>query len=245
MLQGVYNQLSTLIMQTDSTNKNLASLSQRLDAIDKRQNEQEKQLQQIMQRLHFNGNVVQSFDSNDQWTTVLQRINGSVNFYRSWNEYKKGFGNPPNGDFFIGLEKLHELTNKCPTIELKIILRDWNNEERYALYDAFQIANESQSYKIKELGEYSGTAGDALHRHKGHKFTTYDRDNDDSINENCAQTYSGAWWFTKCYMSHLMGPYKLENNAENSGISWNKWRQHHSFKNAIMMIRPKGNCKLI
>ncbi|XP_061388356.1 angiopoietin-4-like, partial [Musca vetustissima] len=114
------------------------------------------------------------------WTTIARRKDGSVNFYRNWRSYKMGFGNPPHGEYFIGLERLHELTTAVPNIELKVILRDWQGEDRYALYDGFQIGNEAEKYRLKVLGKYSGTAGDSLAYHKGMKFTTFDEDNDNN-----------------------------------------------------------------
>ena len=31
----------------------------------------------------------------------MRRMNGKVNFYRSWNDYDRGFGNL-KGDFWLG-----------------------------------------------------------------------------------------------------------------------------------------------
>lgn len=131
------------------------------------------------------------------WTTILRRQDGSVDFYRSWDEYKAGFGDPPLGEYFVGLDRLHKMTSRSPQ-ELMIILRDWDGEERYASYDAFQIDSEADLYRLSNLGKYSGTAGDGMVVHKGMKFSTYDRDNDSS-NKHCAHLYYGAWWFNDCY----------------------------------------------
>ena len=38
-----------------------------------------------------------------------KRFEGSVDFYLSWNDYKYGFGDV-NGEFWLGLEKIHALT---------------------------------------------------------------------------------------------------------------------------------------
>ena len=42
---------------------------------------------------------------------VQQRYDGSVNFNRSWADYKEGFGSL-NGEFWLGNEVLHKLTDE-------------------------------------------------------------------------------------------------------------------------------------
>nr|CAD7609853.1 unnamed protein product [Timema genevievae] len=54
---------------------------------------------------------------------IQNRFEGTVDFYRGWQDYKYGFGNI-GGEFWLGLEKLHLLTN------YKVIRKRFVSEER-------------------------------------------------------------------------------------------------------------------
>ncbi|XP_058983848.1 angiopoietin-related protein 2 isoform X2 [Musca domestica] len=129
---------------------------------------------------------------------IQRRIDGSENFFRLWNDYKRGFGNR-SGEFFIGLERLHKLTNSGP-YELLVVLEDFDNDRRYAKYDNFIVASEKENYKLHSLGQYTGTAGDALTHHLGKQFSTKDRDHDTWEDNNCAEMCTGAWWYGNCHI---------------------------------------------
>ncbi|TMW44968.1 hypothetical protein DOY81_009951, partial [Sarcophaga bullata] len=66
--------------------------------------------------------VVPCREDGGVWTVIQRRINGSVDFYRNLSEYKTGFGNV-DGEFFIGLDKLHALTSTLKPVELLIQLQ--------------------------------------------------------------------------------------------------------------------------
>nr|XP_017021869.2 ficolin-1-like [Drosophila kikkawai] len=129
------------------------------------------------------------------WMDILSRGDGSENFDRNWTDYKEGFGKLW-GEFFLGLEKLHQLTKDEPHL-LYVYLRDVHSNSRFARYDGFQIGSEEESYSLKALGRYSGSAGDSLGIHRGMKFSTIDRDNTRS-KANCAEIYGGGWWYNDC-----------------------------------------------
>ncbi|ALC40387.1 maker627 [Drosophila busckii] len=125
-------------------------------------------------------------------------MDGSVNFNRTWDEYKHGFGDL-RGELWLGLEKLH-LMMKFQPHELYIQIMDFRNEKRFARFSNFAIGNEAQSYELLNVGEYTGNAGDALSHHKNMKFSTPERDNDKAP-YNCASRYASGWWFNECYWS--------------------------------------------
>ncbi|XP_023300173.2 fibrinogen C domain-containing protein 1-like [Lucilia cuprina] len=170
------------------------------------------------------------------WIVIQRRQDGSVEFYRNWDEYQLGFGDI-DGEFFIGLHKLYALTNNNGPQELLIEMEDVNQKTAFAKYDAFAIANETDMYKLKKLGRYSGTAGDSLQDSVGCKFTTKDRDND-RHGENCAVMFVGAWWYKSCHLSNLNGQYG--NNEFGKGINWKTFSTYTaSLKYARMMIRRR------
>ncbi|XP_005183053.1 ryncolin-4 [Musca domestica] len=169
---------------------------------------------------------------------IQRRIDGSEDFFRPWADYKKGFGNS-SGEFFIGLDKLNKLTNSRP-YELLILMEDWENDSRFARYDQFIIGNEAEKYVLKELGKYSGSAGDALGYSLGQKFTTKDQDND-VWNKNCAVEFTGAWWYKDCHRSNLNGRYIKGGNTTvfAQGVDWYPWKGHYySLKFVEMILRP-------
>lgn len=133
----------------------------------------------------------------DGWMPIQRRQDGSVDFYGNWTTYEKGFGDKQK-EFFIGFETLHKLT-KDGNYELLVLLGDHDKHIAYAKYDKFVVGSNEEKYQLKELGQYTGTAGDSLRHQVGNKFTTMDMDNDNSKVHNCAKLWKGAWWFGYCY----------------------------------------------
>ncbi|XP_066031209.1 microfibril-associated glycoprotein 4-like [Chamaea fasciata] len=43
------------------------------------------------------------------WTVFQKRFNGSVSFFRGWNDYRSGFGRA-DGEYWLGLQNLALLT---------------------------------------------------------------------------------------------------------------------------------------
>ncbi|XP_043918367.1 fibrinogen alpha chain [Protopterus annectens] len=189
------------------------------------------------------------------WVVIQQRTDGSLNFNRTWDEYKKGFGSidsQGNGNLWLGNENIHLLTSKESV--LRIELEDWSGNKAYAEYYV-TVGSESGGY-VLQVSHYEGDAGDALIKgtpedsqnthHNGMKFSTYDRDND-LWEENCAVAYGGGWWHNNCQAANLNGiyyqgqydprdnvPYETEN-----GVVWTLFRSgDYSLKVVRMKIRP-------
>ena len=82
-----------------------------------------------------------------------RRLDGSVDFYRTWTEYKGGFGDL-NGEFWLGLDKIHRLTSNNNNT-LRVDLEDFERNTAYAEYKMFGVMSENDKYKLI-LGSYSG-----------------------------------------------------------------------------------------
>ncbi|XP_073828358.1 uncharacterized protein [Musca autumnalis] len=175
---------------------------------------------------------VVSLNRHREWTTISRRLDGSVAFDLGWEDYKKGFGNP-NGEFFLGLEKLHALTTYGATQELLVVLKDHQNQTRYAKYDIFRVGSEAESYVIKDLGHYDGDAGDSLRVHVGAAFATKDNNRGNFPTER-----GGGWWRSVQTMCDLHSYYNPVDDVY--GIFWGTWNGwKYTLKSAEMMIRSK------
>ena len=172
------------------------------------------------------------------WTVFQRRQNGSVDFFRNWQQYKTGFGNL-NGEFWLGNDYIHRLTARRVS-SLRVEVEDWDGTRKYAKYGSFSVGDESDKYSLK-VGSYSGTAGDSLVWHNNMAFTTKDKDNDKNgrVN-NCATLYTGAWWYNDCYYSNLNGKY-LGNKVSNKGMIWFHFNDNYpSLKKSEMKMRTSG-----
>ncbi|XP_069349415.1 fibrinogen alpha chain [Eulemur rufifrons] len=191
------------------------------------------------------------------WLLIQQRMDGSLNFNRTWQDYKKGFGSVNDkgeGEFWLGNDYLHLLTQRGSV--LRVELEDWAGKGAYAEYH-FGVGSEADGYALR-VSSYEGTAGDALIEgsveegteytsHNNMKFSTFDRDAD-QWEENCAEVYGGGWWYNNCQAANLNGvyypggsydprdnsPYEIEN-----GVVWVPFRgADYSLKAVRMKIRP-------
>ena len=87
------------------------------------------------------------------WTVFQRRVDGSVDFYRNWVDYKNGFGNL-SSEFWLGLDKIHRLSATGQNV-LRVDLESFKNETAYAVYESFSVGNERLVY-ILNVGNYSG-----------------------------------------------------------------------------------------
>ena len=156
------------------------------------------------------------------WIIFQRRISGSVDFYRNWMDYKNGFGDL-NGNFWLGLDKLHLLAGPSKGAILRVDLRhmDWPYMI-YAEYSTFEIASEADGYRLKVEG-YLGNATDSLANHNGQTFSTKDKDS----GSRCATIFKGGWWYNSCHRANLNGIYPPNGRTDPAFMGWADFRGTH------------------
>uniref|UniRef100_A0A8C2KX76 Angiopoietin 1 n=1 Tax=Cyprinus carpio TaxID=7962 RepID=A0A8C2KX76_CYPCA len=172
------------------------------------------------------------------WTVIQRREDGSVDFQRTWKEYKMGFGSV-SAEHWLGNEFVHILTNKRK-YALRVELTDWDRHQAFSQYDSFHIDSEKLNYRLF-LKSHSGTAGrqSSLVIH-GADFSTKDMDNDNCTCK-CALMLSGGWWYDACGPSNLNGVYYRQGQhvGKFNGIKWHYFKgPSYSLRSTVMMIRP-------
>ena len=169
------------------------------------------------------------------WTVFQRRVNGSVDFYRTYAEYANGFGTTT--EYWLGNDRLAALT--AASVSMRIDMQRYTGETAYAQYSGFKVNPASDGYRLVSASWVGGPAGDSLIGHVGARFTTLDVDQDVADWANCAQMFTGAWWYTNCHSSNLNGRY-LNGPHESyaDGIEWYTWTQHYeSLTKTEMKVR--------
>ncbi|XP_035774639.1 fibrinogen C domain-containing protein 1-like [Anopheles albimanus] len=168
------------------------------------------------------------------WIVFQYRYDGSLDFYRGWNEFRDGFGDL-NKEFWLGLEKIHQIT-KDRTHEMIIELKDFDGSYKYIRFREFGIGSESEQYALEHLTTYGGTLKNDMADNVGMKFSTKDRDNDKYQARHCAQYHESGWWYESCTYANLNGRYI---NAEDvkSMFWWDFKTNREGLSYSRMMIR--------
>uniref|UniRef100_A0A1A8B078 Tenascin XB n=1 Tax=Nothobranchius furzeri TaxID=105023 RepID=A0A1A8B078_NOTFU len=165
-------------------------------------------------------------------TVFQRRMNGKTDFYRTWDDYKAGFGNLSE-EFWLGNELLHNLTSMGP-VSLRVDMTS-GNDTAYAHYASFSMASEEKNYTLTVSG-YTGTAGDSMKYHNGRPFSARDKE-PDPLGIHCARAYMGGWWYKNCYKANLNGVYG--SNSNNQGVVWIDWKgKDSSIPLTEMKFRP-------
>ena len=159
-------------------------------------------------------------------------------------DYKNGFGDLDfPGEFWLGNQILHEITNRNDVnYKVNIWVLRFDGSSGTSWYHNFRIDNEANGYELHCSSTRSSGTANALFT--GTKFSTYDREHDTAISENCASEEDnrsgGGWWYTDCGGFFPNGRYQSQENAGyKKGIFWYQLTGSHSIslKKVSMKIK--------
>ena len=91
---------------------------------------------------------------------IQRRLDGGVNFFRSWMEYARGFG-AADGEYWLGNRALYLLTHNHVT-DLYVHLADLVGNSRHATYSNFAVSSEFSHFRL-DIGSFTGNAGEKIH----------------------------------------------------------------------------------
>lgn len=144
----------------------------------------------------FNATCHSDKDEGPGWMLVARKIGFSDGFNHTYEEFKSGFS-PSYENLFIGLERLHVMTNRRPH-QVLLVDKDNSNDESYILKcDNFALGDENEGYNLKKV---EGCSGDTLLLTRGAKFSSFDRDVDGSFDNNWAKYLGIGWWYSSRYV---------------------------------------------
>ena len=178
---------------------------------------------------------------NGGWVVIQRRKQGDTDFQRGWKGYVEGFGDL-EGDFWLGLEKIHRLTTGGS--QIYFILGHYNSslQNDWAYYESFAVSDNLSGYKMHvDTFGYKGSIKELLSYHDGQEFSTMDRDND-LFSHSCSTQYggNGGWWYQSCYrLGILNGFYGVKSKG---GISI--WQDGPLYiKDTEIKVKPRlGQC---
>ncbi|XP_071100896.1 fibrinogen-like protein 1 [Haliotis cracherodii] len=154
-------------------------------------------------------------------STFIQRHkHNSTNFYRTWQDYKDGFGDL-RYDFWLGNDKISNLVNGRDYI-LVFNYRDVSTSSiRQQMYTEFKL-NRSNGYQMSYAATWGSTkssvdGGDCLGELRGQRFSTFDQDNDDSP-LNCAEVHQSGFWFKNCTPCNPNGVWSETPDKKRAGV---------------------------
>ena len=132
------------------------------------------------------------------WIIYQRRVNGTLNFTRNWEEYKRGFGN--NGgnttELWLGNENVYQLLQSFgnKVVDLRIEGDAFNGLRFSIESDNFRMDNEAALYRIDWDSSRVNAPTDAKlfaarwDKHKKYAFETFDKHDG---NNNCLRGYKG------------------------------------------------------
>ena len=175
------------------------------------------------------------------WIIIQKRSSDDVDFFADWQNYTHGFGSLA-GNFWLGLDNIHQLCPNGSSIpcEIRFDFR-YEDTDYFAQYQNFSVADADDGFRLSVEG-YTGNAGDSFSKASGYRFSTFDKDNDGTVTDNCAELSHAAWWYGWCGGVNLNGRWGEDGET---GVYWTpltydpKLYTYHSVNDTEIKVRPR------
>ncbi|XP_012935342.1 ficolin-1 [Aplysia californica] len=166
-----------------------------------------------------------------RWTIIQRRMNGRIDFDRTWVDYRMGFGDL-HGDYWLGLDDMADLTrNGDQELRIDFVYGGINYVHTYF---PFRVAPVQENFRLL-LGSYRDDIFYSFHN--GAVFSTK---YNDKTSVKCPFEYNSGWWYTACHRVQL-------NNVwgETAYAKMLVWNTTTSFREGVefvtMKIRRRAN----
>ncbi|XP_060595944.1 microfibril-associated glycoprotein 4-like [Ruditapes philippinarum] len=170
------------------------------------------------------------------WTVFQKRFDGSIDFYKSFIDFERGFGSV-DSEFWLGLSHIYEMVSLGKT-ELRLDLKAADGTSVYETFQNFRLGK--QPYYTLHIDKGIGNSGDGLSYHNGMHFTAFDNDRD-TYGGNCAVLDRGGWWYNKCTDANLNGEYVTPGTQRPGrafgGMIYYPFKKTESLRSSKMMFR--------
>ena len=163
--------------------------------------------------------ITPGLEQEDGWIIIQRRVDCSVSFERSWDNYVAGFGDI-DGNFWLGLETTHDLTTAQP-MRLQIDVVPFYITALSIPYQQFHVGDAASEYLLTITHDTPANGWNLYNSfiyHSGMKFSTYDRDND-NYGRSCAEQFRAGWWFNGCFKLNVNGVYGGASDIRNHNMN--------------------------
>jgi len=194
---------NTALMQSQDNNKQIDQLRTEIDNI----KAETSPLRQVMAENKHLIDMLRTLKPKPVVMLVRKQCENPTDyFYKTFAEYQEGFS--ANGEVWIGLDKLHQLTSEH-SYSLKITMTDYDGKKYRAVYEQFEVGPGNNYFlTVGKFNAARSTLGDSLvasYNLNGQKFSAKDRDQDGNSRHHCAKRWTGGWWYKYCTHAHPTG----------------------------------------
>jgi len=194
------------------------------------------------------------------WTTLMFRRvqpddSDNANFNRKLHQYRIPFGKlspPMSEDFWMGLDRMHELTNSAPAYMMRLDFEPMQGVGHYlsksgqkvhGVFNTFRIAGPREFFKmtVQNVSEFADTGLEFERDYDGQYFSTADADYT-GPHDRCPARHRAGWWFKptraeRCGKCVPTGP--IENKSDERVFGCDRHGEFEHARQISMAVYPR------